>query len=383
MENTYAQPTPVMGQSPFFYYNPDLTSENKQHGHFSPHPQGPQFQGQDTLQVYQPTGYYQQRPTSAHYSGPYQPQPLLTPVASPQPMHQRPTILVQQESPYLHPIDTGCTDLHFTPATPPLSSSSSVHSSPPPSCDFLPTPVNGVFFGSNECFEGIKQGCEGEVFTEILAGGEWSRSMSPPMTPGKNFPSLDSILDKYSPPCLHSSFTFADDTVVFGRKFEVPGFGLANTRAQFSSSSRATARVPTSFLQLPAPRSHLHHRRFHARPSQSLIVSAVTPEILLFHLRQRTSLLCQHSAQVTTRSTNSFSGVRLLSASPLSRLSHRRNSSATTPTGCQLLSLCLSLTLRTTSLALFTSLPPRTFNSAVQNANALSFCLSPQRRTLS
>lgn len=40
--------------------------------------------------------------------------------------------------------------------------------------------MNTMFFG----FEGVKEGCEGEVQTENLAGGEWARCGSPPMTPG-------------------------------------------------------------------------------------------------------------------------------------------------------------------------------------------------------
>jgi 5-methylcytosine-specific restriction endonuclease McrA len=94
-------------------------------------------------------------------------------------MYQKPTILIQpQDSPYLHPIDT---DYKFTPATPPLSSSGSTISSPPSSCDILSTPLNDFFPG--EAMEGVKQGCEGEVFSEILSAGlEW-RSATPPMTP--------------------------------------------------------------------------------------------------------------------------------------------------------------------------------------------------------
>jgi 5-methylcytosine-specific restriction endonuclease McrA len=42
--------------------------------------------------------------------------------------------------------------------------------------------VHGVFF-SGEAIEGVKQGCEEDVFSEILAGGDWQRSASPPMTP--------------------------------------------------------------------------------------------------------------------------------------------------------------------------------------------------------
>merc|ERR1712137_1512937 len=126
---------------------------------------------------------YYQRPTSACSQMSY-PQTayanqMLTPVASPQPMYQKPTILIQpQDSPYLHPIDT---DYSFSPATPPLSSCGSNTSSPPSSCDVLPTPMHDMFSG--EGIEGVKQGCEGEVFSELLSAGlEW-RSASPPMTP--------------------------------------------------------------------------------------------------------------------------------------------------------------------------------------------------------
>lgn len=171
-------PSQAMGQSPFFYYNPDPSPENhRQHGHFTPHPHGEQ-----TFQhgLYAPTVMIK-RPSSSNSMHAY-PQTayahhMLTPVASPQPMYQKPTILIQeQNSPYLHPIDT---DFSYAPATPPLSSSGSNISSPPSTCDVLPTPVNGLFEG----IEGVKQGCEGEVFSEILAAGAEWRSASPPMTP--------------------------------------------------------------------------------------------------------------------------------------------------------------------------------------------------------
>ncbi|KAF2176712.1 hypothetical protein K469DRAFT_606285 [Zopfia rhizophila CBS 207.26] len=180
-----------MGQSPFFYYNPDPSPENnRQHGHFTPHPHGqpnPTFQPQNQ-EAFCPPNMFFKRPSSSssQTSYPrtaYANQALLTPVASPQPMYQKPTILIQQQdSPYLHPIDTDFSDLRFAPATPPLSSSGSAISSPPSVCDVLPTPVNGAFF-HGEGIEGVKQGCEEEVFSEILAAGAEWRSASPPMTP--------------------------------------------------------------------------------------------------------------------------------------------------------------------------------------------------------
>jgi DNA-directed RNA polymerase subunit RPC12/RpoP len=168
-------PTQTM-QSPFFYYNPDPQGENaRQHGHFTPHPSG--------QSTFQPQNMYFQRPSSSNSHMAY-PQTayasqMLTPVASPQPMYQKPTILIQpQDSPYLRSIDT---DFSYAPATPPLSSTGSNVSSPPSVCDILPTPVNGFF--SPDGIEGVKQGCEEEVFSELLSAGiEW-RSATPPMTP--------------------------------------------------------------------------------------------------------------------------------------------------------------------------------------------------------
>ncbi|KAF2740350.1 hypothetical protein EJ04DRAFT_425093 [Polyplosphaeria fusca] len=181
MDGSYPmQPSQAMGQSPFFYYNPDPSPENhRQHGHFTPHPHGQQlFHGQDGLYA---SNMMIKRPSSSNSQHAYPHMAyahhMLTPVASPQPMYQKPTILIQeQNSPYLHPIDT---DFSYAPATPPLSSSCSNISSPPSTCDVLPTPVNGLFEG----IEGVKQGCEGEVFSEILAAGAEWRSASPPMTP--------------------------------------------------------------------------------------------------------------------------------------------------------------------------------------------------------
>jgi hypothetical protein len=165
-------------QSPFFYYNPDPQGETaRQHGHFTPHPSG--------QPTFQPQSIYCQRPTSAqsHMSYPHTAyaSQMLTPVASPRPIYQKPTILIQpQDSPYLQPIDT---DYSYVPATPPLSSTGSNISSPPSIYDILPTPVNGLFPG--EGIKGVKQGCEEDVFSEILSAGiEW-RSTTPPMTPGK------------------------------------------------------------------------------------------------------------------------------------------------------------------------------------------------------
>jgi C2H2 transcription facotor len=184
MDAQYAQQ--AMSQSAFFYYTPDPNPEARQHGHFTPTPQSKQMPvTSQPIAVYTPD----MRPSSSCSQSsfvarrPYVSQNLLTPMASPQPMYQKPTILVQQESPYLHPLDTECSDMRFAPSTPPLSSSGSNISSPPSTCDLLPTPASSAFF-PGETLEGVKQGCEEDVLSEILSA-EWPRSDTPPMTPGK------------------------------------------------------------------------------------------------------------------------------------------------------------------------------------------------------
>jgi len=94
-------------------------------------------------------------------------------------MYQRPTILIQDHHAPRLMIESNAheSDMYYYPSTPPLSASGSVISSP----DVLPTPMNTVFYGG---FEGVKEGCEGEVQSENLAGGDWARCGSPPMTPG-------------------------------------------------------------------------------------------------------------------------------------------------------------------------------------------------------
>ena len=129
-----------------------------------------------------------QRPQSAgipiqyQHAPAYMSQAMLTPVASPRAQHHKPQFLVQQQFHGLGPIDTEC---RF-PATPTLSASGSFSSvsSPPSTADIIPTPVTGVFFQQpRPGFYAVKQGCEDDVFQEVLAGGDWTHPGSPPMTP--------------------------------------------------------------------------------------------------------------------------------------------------------------------------------------------------------
>ncbi|KAL6716456.1 hypothetical protein ACLMJK_006023 [Lecanora helva] len=188
MESSQSMQPQSMGQSPFFYYNPE------QHGHFSatPNPmqeeipqhhyhQQPYHHGMPMHQT-QPPMIYPTLPSS----GPpmYMHQKPILPMISPQPLQQKPAFLFQYEGQQLS-VDTECNapDVYVYPSTPPLSSSGSASSSPPSTCDILPTPVTGSYMGLDNT-KAIKEGCEGDVQSEILAGGDWTRCCSPPLTPG-------------------------------------------------------------------------------------------------------------------------------------------------------------------------------------------------------
>ncbi|MCJ1340711.1 hypothetical protein MMC09_006007 [Bachmanniomyces sp. S44760] len=201
MDSPHAMhPLQASGQSPFFYYNPDPSSDHRQHGHFSAIPSAGTHDGQmhHFQPVYNPEMMMHpqhamlksQKPSAnsqiyAHNSGAYAMQSVMTPVASPQPVYNKAPFVFQHGGQHY---DAGCPspDLYFYPSTPPLSVSGSTLNSPPSTCGILPTPVNDTFFGV-ENIEGVKEGCEGDVKSEILANGDWTRCGSPPLTPGSNF----------------------------------------------------------------------------------------------------------------------------------------------------------------------------------------------------
>lgn len=182
-----------LGQSPFFYYNPEP-------GHFSPHPSAghdgaqvqhfhPQMYHPDMM-AYGQTQMFYARPSSSG-SPVYLPhktamalQPHNTSVASPRPVYQRPPFPYQTDGlPLTLNTQCGTPNLWVSPSTPPLSVSASTVNSPPSTCGVLPTPMcDGSLPLEN--MQGVKEGCEGEVQTEILAGGDWARCGSPPMSPG-------------------------------------------------------------------------------------------------------------------------------------------------------------------------------------------------------
>src|SRR5690348_6085840 len=106
MDASYAIPAPqALGQSPFFYYTPDPKPDHRQHGHFSPHPNGhPSTQMQQFNQMNgAPNTPVYSRPSSSCS----QPQMTVSAVpqatlksammstTSPRPVFQKPAILVQ------------------------------------------------------------------------------------------------------------------------------------------------------------------------------------------------------------------------------------------------------------------------------------------------
>ncbi|TVY41627.1 C2H2 finger domain transcription factor, partial [Lachnellula subtilissima] len=185
MDSSYAH-AQAMGPSPFFYYNPDPKPDNRQHGHFSQQPSNIQVPIYHPHMYQMPSTPIYSRPNSSCSQAPMQPvfstnyAANMTPLASPRPMYHKPTILIQEHAPHLM-MESEANDMYYYPSTPPLSASGSAISSPT-SCDVLPTPLNTSFCGL-EGFEGVKEGCEGEVQSENLAGNEWTRCGSPPMTP--------------------------------------------------------------------------------------------------------------------------------------------------------------------------------------------------------
>lgn len=176
----------IMGQSPFFYYNPDPKPDTRQHGHFSQQPSSVQLPMYHQQMPQMPSTPIYSRPTSSSSQPPMHPMQMynmgyqmnMTPMASPRPMYQKPTILIQEHAPRMILESDAPEDMYYLPSTPPLSAPGS-STNGPSTFEMMSTPVNTTFFG-HESFESVKAGCEGENFT----GYEWSRSGSPPLTPG-------------------------------------------------------------------------------------------------------------------------------------------------------------------------------------------------------
>lgn len=186
-----------MGQPAFFYYNPETSTDHRQQDLFTTQPStladGSQIQSfHETVysQEAMMPGQHQPMYSRPSLSGlqclvPSQPTHLTTQLASPRPLHQKPAFLYHLDGQRLS-LNTEChtPDVFVYPSTPPLSVSGSATSSPPSTCGILHTPVTAPF-STLDNIEGVKEGCEGEVQSEILAGGDWTRCCSPPLTPGE------------------------------------------------------------------------------------------------------------------------------------------------------------------------------------------------------
>ncbi|KUJ22469.1 uncharacterized protein LY89DRAFT_299901 [Mollisia scopiformis] len=265
MDHSYHHVQAMGQQSPFFYYNPDPKPDNRQHGHFSQQPSNIH------VPVYHP--HVQPMPSTPIYSRPNSacsqpPMPMqmynngfpmnMTPMASPRPIYQKPTILVQEHTPRLMiESDTRDGEMYYYPSTPPLSASGSSISSPS-NCEGLPTPMNTMFFGF-EGFEGVKAGCQGEVQSENLAGGEWARCGSPPMTPVFIQPTslmsngnAKELLSAASCPSLSPSPSPYPRSVISEQDFDFCDPRNLTVGAGQSPNPPVTkTTVPTEFPQLP------------------------------------------------------------------------------------------------------------------------------------
>lgn len=177
----------VMVPAPFYYYNPEPTLDNRQHGQFSQQPTMQQMPFYPAVPTLPSTPVYS-RPSSSSSQPAMHPKMLsaipsnLTPMASPQMSYQRPTIMLQNCGTKLMLETEIYDDNGYYPATPALSASGSNIGSPGSSQDMLSTPLNPMFSGLDG-YENIKP--DVELMPEALEGLDWSNCASPPRTPGK------------------------------------------------------------------------------------------------------------------------------------------------------------------------------------------------------
>ena len=179
--------TPQSTGPAFFFYSPDPNPESRQHGRFIPQ-QHPAIHPMTMLPIVPtlPSTPIYSRPGSSGSQPPLLPKgftgaPILpsnlTPVAPPLPIAHKPMIVLDTE---LCEVDE-----LYSPATPPLSTSGSVISSPG-SCDgMLQTPLNPMFSG----LDGVdgKQTCDLDGELESFPTLDWSACASPPLTPGESW----------------------------------------------------------------------------------------------------------------------------------------------------------------------------------------------------
>ncbi|KDN63352.1 hypothetical protein CSUB01_09882 [Colletotrichum sublineola] len=201
----------AMGQAPFLYYRPEQKPDTSRHrGHFSQQPNMHQHMAMYPMVPTLPSTPIYSRPNSScsqpmgHTLYSNGPSASMTPMASPQPMTQKPAIMLETEM--------GDDNLYF-PSTPPLSACGSAISSPNNSCELIHTPMNPMFSGLDG-FDGLDGFKETLEVPENLAV-DWNHSGSPPMTPvylqnqAVNVPSLSTstsdLLSTASCPSLSPS----------------------------------------------------------------------------------------------------------------------------------------------------------------------------------
>ena len=183
---SHTTPPMAQQQQQFYYYAPDSRETQNMQYEQQRHMSAAAIHSHPEYMMYQQP-IYQPRPQSAGPQMQYAQQPayishaMLTPDASPHAHHHKPTIMLQQSPPAMM-LDTSCHS--YFPTTPTLSASGSFSTAnSPPSSGMMAAPSNGVFFNNPmmSAYPAVKEGCEEEVFSEVLAGGDWTGS--PPMTP--------------------------------------------------------------------------------------------------------------------------------------------------------------------------------------------------------
>lgn len=163
----------MAAQAAFFYYNPDQASNTQPNVLFTQSPTAIL----PSQHLYMQRQHLQQQ----QQQQPLHTLPISTPIASPRPTYQRPQHIFTNASLMLKTDCRDYDDSSYYPTTPPLSISGSNVNSPPTSSGVLPTPKTSFFM---ENMRGVKEGCETELKSTILAGEDWTRAGSPPLTPG-------------------------------------------------------------------------------------------------------------------------------------------------------------------------------------------------------
>ncbi len=159
---TMTVPQPPYGTQPFLYYTPNSKADNRSHALFSPHPRGASanatHQGPHQSQTPSLTGYSTLHPPKRLLpQTPNFTRPTAAPgmtMASPRPVGQKPTIVIQNEAgsrpPFRHVNGGVEVDSYLSPATPPLSLSGSVIGSPLSAGGSLLTPHDSAVFARHD-----------------------------------------------------------------------------------------------------------------------------------------------------------------------------------------------------------------------------------------